>query len=165
MATSHDFVLGIKFTSTLSAQSWTLYNIYGPCTGPARDEFTQWLYDMNIQTNDDCLFLGDFNYIRGPENRNKPGGGPNDMCTFNDIIRKHNLIELPLKGRLYTWSNMQQDPLLEQLDWFFTSLHWTLAYPNTLVKPLCKLVSDHTPCVVSIETKIPHAKLFRFESY
>jgi len=31
-------------------------------------------------------------------------------------------------------------------------------YPNTLV-------SDHTPCVVSIETKIPHAKLFRFESY
>uniref|UniRef100_A0A452XBU0 Uncharacterized protein n=1 Tax=Aegilops tauschii subsp. strangulata TaxID=200361 RepID=A0A452XBU0_AEGTS len=59
----------------------------------------------------------------------------NDMCTFNDIIRKNNLVELPLKGRLYTWSNMQQNPLLEQLDWFFTSLHWTLAYPNTLVKP------------------------------
>ena len=38
-------------------------------------------------------------------------------------------------------------------------------YPNTLVKPLCKSVSDHTPCLVRIETKIPRAKLFRFESY
>ena len=34
-----------------------------------------------------------------------------------------------------------------------------------MVKPLCKPTSDHTPCVVTIETKIPRAKLFRFESY
>jgi len=81
------------------------------------------LYDRDIQAYQDCLFLGDFNYIRGPENRDKPGGDFNDMLTFNDIIRKHKLVELPIKGRLYTWSNMQQDPLLEQLDWFFTSIH------------------------------------------
>ena len=60
---------------------------------------------------------------------------------------------------------MQHDPLLEQLDWFFTSTHWTSVYPNTMVKPLCRPTSDHTPCVVNIETKIPRAKLFRFESY
>ena len=97
-----DFALGIQFTSTISAQAWTLFNIYGPCTGPARDTFTQWLYDRDIQANDDCLFLRDFNYIRGPENRNKPGGDVNDMSTFNDIIRKHNLVEIPIKGRLDT---------------------------------------------------------------
>src|SRR3954468_23566003 len=34
-----------------------------------------------------------------------------------------------------------------------------------MVKPLCKPTSDHTPCVLTIETKIPRAKLFRFESY
>lgn len=60
---------------------------------------------------------------------------------------------------------MQKDPLMEQLDWFFTSLHWTNVYPKTLVKPLGKPVSDHIPCVVNIETKIPRAKLFRFESF
>ena len=68
-----DFALGVQFTSTLSAQAWSLYNIYGPCTGPARETFTQWLYNREIQADADCLFLGDFNYIRGPENRNKPG--------------------------------------------------------------------------------------------
>ena len=49
------------------------------------------------------------------------------------------LVELPRKGRAFTWSNMQQEPLLEQLDWFFTSNNWMLAYPNTLVMPLAKI--------------------------
>ena len=88
-----------------------------------------------------------------------------DMNTFNDLIRSQCLIELPIKGRMFTWSNMQQDPLLEQLDWFFTSTNWTASYPKTMVKPLGKPVSDHIPCVVNIETAIPRSKLFRFESY
>ena len=60
---------------------------------------------------------------------------------------------------------MQDDPLLEQLDWFFSSSNWTTSYPNTMVLPLGKPVSDHTPCVVAIESKIPKSKLFRFENY
>ena len=35
-------------------------------------------------------------------------------------------------------------PLLEQLDWFFTMLNWTTTFPNTLVNPLGKPVSDHS---------------------
>lgn len=162
---TEDFALAIRFTSAHSAQTWTLYNIYGPCSGEECIRYTEWLYNFHIQPDEDCLLVGDFNYIRSPDNRNKPGGDINDMSTFNDIIQTQNLIELPVKGRAYTWSNMQQDPLLEQLDWFFTSLHWTHVYPNTLVKPLSKPVLDHTPCVVTIETRIPRAKLFRFESY
>ena len=62
--------------------------------------------------------IGDFNFIRSEENRNKPGADMNDIFLFNSIISHHGLIELPLKGRRYTWSNMQDNPLLEQLDWF-----------------------------------------------
>jgi hypothetical protein len=61
---------------------------------------------------------------------------------------------------------MQEQPSLEQLDWcFFTTVEWTSTFPNTLVKPLAKLVPDHTPCVISIETTIPKCRLFRFENY
>jgi hypothetical protein len=77
---------------------------------------------------------------------------------------------------------MQDDPLLEQLDWFLTSLHWTTKYHATLVtaqgKPTsdhCPCVvtiqtsipgstSDHCPCVVTIQTSIPGSKIFRFEN-
>ena len=104
---SESFTLVVNFVSTQSSQTWTLANIYGPCSGDARLTFTNWLYDLVIPPTQDWLLLGDFNYIRGPDNRNKPGGCPNDMCTFNDIIRKLSLIELSIKGRMFTWSNMQ----------------------------------------------------------
>jgi hypothetical protein len=60
---------------------------------------------------------------------------------------------------------MQQDPLLERLDWFFTSSSWTTSYPSTFVYPLVKPTSDHLPCVISIETRIPRAQIFRFENF
>jgi len=60
---------------------------------------------------------------------------------------------------------MQMDPLLEQLDWFFMSINWTLDFPNTKVLPLAKITSDHIPCKVVISTKIPKASLFRFENF
>ena len=88
-----------------------------------------------------------------------------DTFTFNEAIGHLGLVELPLKGRAYTWSNMQTDPLLEKLDWFFTSINWTLDFPNTEVVPLAKITSDHIPCKVVISTKIPKASLFCFEIF
>jgi hypothetical protein len=87
----------------------------------------------------DWIVLGDFNFIRGPEDRNKPGGDINDMILFNDAINRLGLIELPLKGRKFTWSNMQQDPLLEKLDWVFT-----ISYPSSFVYPIVKPTCNNT---------------------
>lgn len=118
-----------------------------------------------IQPEDDWIFLGDFNFYRSLEDRNKPGGNLNDTLIFNDAIGHLGLVELPLKGRAYTWSNMQQNPLLEQLDWFFTSVNWITNYPNTMVLSLAKITSDHIPCKVVIGTKIPKSHIFRFQNY
>ena len=62
------------------------------------------------------LFVGDFNFYRSLQDRNRPGGNLNDTLIFNDIIGHLGLVEITLKGRAFTWSNMQQSPLLEQLD-------------------------------------------------
>jgi hypothetical protein len=93
-----------------------LVNVYGPCKGQARDDFVQWLHDLDIPPYEHWLLLGDFNFIRSIDNRNKPGDDMNDIFLFNSIISHLGLIELPLKGRRFTWSNMQENPLLEQLD-------------------------------------------------
>ena len=60
---------------------------------------------------------------------------------------------------------MQADPLLEQLDWFFTSPNWTLDYPNTELLPLAKITSDHIPCRITVSTRIPKSNIFRFENF
>jgi hypothetical protein len=85
----------------------------------------KWLFDLNIPPKEDQLLVGDFNFIRSPHDRNKPGSNINDMLTFNDFIREQNITELPLKGRTFTWSNLQDNPLLEKLDRLFSSLHCT----------------------------------------
>jgi hypothetical protein len=85
--------------------------------------------------------------------------------TFNEVISSLGLQEIPLKGRNYTWTNMQQDPLLEQIDWCFTSVNWILTYPNTLMLPLSRPTYDHIPCMVQVQTSIPKAQVFRFENF
>jgi hypothetical protein len=63
--------------------------------------------------------VGDFNLIRTPQNINKPGGNISEMFAFNEAISSLSMVEIPLKGCKYTWTNKKQDPLLERLDWFF----------------------------------------------
>jgi hypothetical protein len=87
------------------------------------------------------------------------------MLLFNEAMNNLGILELPLKGRKYTWIDMQKHPLMEKFDWFFTSSSWTSSYPNTIAYPMVKPTSDHTPCVISIGTKIPKARIFRFENF
>ena len=89
----------------------------------------------------------------------------NGIMIFNEIISNLGLLEIPLKGRKYTWSNMQDDPLLEQIDWVFTSVNWISDYPDTLLLPMARPTSDHIPCKIQIGTNIPKAQTFRFENY
>ena len=88
--------------------------------------------------DEDWILMGDFNFIRSPSDRNKPGGDINQMLLFNEAISNLGLVELPLKGRQYSWSNMQENPLLEKLDWFFTSAAWMTSFPDTTALPLAR---------------------------
>jgi hypothetical protein len=115
-----------------------LVNIYGPCAGVDRENFIAWLFHLDIPIDSFWLMVGDFNFYRYSDNRNRPGANRSDMDTFNELIDYLCLVELPIKGRAFTWSNMQADPLLEQIDWFFTSAAWTHKYPKTMVNPLAR---------------------------
>jgi hypothetical protein len=132
------FGIAISFTSVLSSENFMLVNVYGPCEGIERDNFVAWLFDLDIPDDANWLLLGDFNFYRFVENRNQPGANLTDINIFNEITSYLGLIELPIKGRSFTWSIMQLEPLLVQLNWFFTSHSWTLKYPNSVVHPLAK---------------------------
>ena len=117
------FALTLSLTSVHNNESWFLASVYGPCTEPGRSLFIDWLKNLRIGDDENWLLVGDFNFYRSLENRNKPCGNIQDTFIFNEAIDQNGLIELPIKGRAFTWSNMQQDPLLEQLDWFFSSIN------------------------------------------
>ena len=87
------------------------------------------------------------------------------MMLYNNIIINHDLVEIPPKGRSFTWSNMQESPLLEKLGWIFTSANWTNDRPSTLAFPLAKISYDHVPIKIQIDSKIPKCNIFIFEEF
>lgn len=161
---SNCFAISMEFTSRLNNDTWMLTVVYAPCTDQGKRAFIDWFRNIQMPAEVAWLVVGDFNLIRRPEDRNRDGADPNEMFMFNEAISKLGVIELPLLGRQYTWTNKQTPPLLERLDWFFTSNSWTEKFPNTSVKILVMEVSDHWPCVIEISTNIPSSNLFRFEN-
>lgn len=49
------FAITITSTSCLNSEEWTLTNVYGPCNGPQRDDFVDWLYHLNIPSSANCF--------------------------------------------------------------------------------------------------------------
>lgn len=162
---SNNYAISIEFTSKLNNETWLLTTVYAPCTPVGKRAFLDWFRDIQMPPEIDWLIVGDFNLIRRTEDKNRDGADANEMFLFNEAISKLGVIELPLHGRQYTWTNKQFPPLLERLDWFFTSNSWTTNFPNTIVKTLVMETSDHWPCVIEINTSIPQTSIFRFENH
>ena len=160
----NEYAVSISFTSHMNEDTWVLTTVYAPCTYEGKRQFLNWFHSIQMPDEINWLIVGDFNLIRRPEDRNKEGGDIQEMYLFNEAINSLGLIEIPLHGRKYTWTNKQTEPLLERLDWFFSSASWTLSYPNTAAKTLLMETSDHWPCVIEISTSIPRAQVFRFEN-
>lgn len=153
------------FASVLNNSCWVLTKIYAPCNPHGKSEFVRWFKHISMPDSMDWLIVGDFNLYRNPEDRNRDGANYPDMLMFNDAVNSLGLIEPPLKGQRFTWTNKQHPPLLERLDWFFTSISWTTTYPNTSISTLVMETSDHVPCLISISMFIPKGSIFWFENY
>lgn len=118
---NNEFALSVEFFSKHDNSNWILTCVYGPCTPEGKGSFLNWLKEIQMLDNIDWMILGDFNLIRKPKDRNKPGGDLSEMFRFNSAISVLGINEIVLQGRKFTWSNMQPSPLLEKLDWVFTS--------------------------------------------
>lgn len=67
--------------------------------------------EPNIQDDDNWIIMGDFNFYRSLEDRNRTGGDIMYTFRFNEAIGHLGMTGIPLKGCAYTWRNIQQDPL------------------------------------------------------
>ena len=85
----------MRFTSTLSRESFILSNIYGPCQGPQRAPFLNWFKDIQMPADANWIIMGDFNYVRFPSDRNREGGNFTEMLQFNEAINALALDEIP----------------------------------------------------------------------
>lgn len=70
------------------------------------------------------VICGDFNAIFNLED--KSNGNPNieDIRCAQTLLRDLNLLEPPLVGRKFTWTNGQSDSIWVRLDIFLVNQRW-----------------------------------------
>jgi hypothetical protein len=78
----------------LFMQSFHISNIYRLVDSTEMSNFITWLYNFDTSNIEDWLILGDFNLIRSPLNRSRPGENVNEMLLFNDLIQHLDLVEI-----------------------------------------------------------------------
>jgi hypothetical protein len=104
---------------------------------------------------------GDFNSVCNPQERSIVNMLSNEHL-FNDFIWDLTLQEIPLLDRFFTWSNMQNLPILSKLDRVLLNPQWGSVLPNTVVSTLPRITSDHYLLKVEISTNIPRPQIFRY---
>ena len=68
------------------------------------------------------------------------------VYSFSDFISINGLMDIPLEGGSYTWSNSLFG---SRIDRFLFSSEWEEHYPNIHKKRLVRVLSDHFP--ISLE--------------
>jgi hypothetical protein len=158
------FSLTTVFSSTTTATSLTVTNVYTPSDHSRTPVFTAEMIDLSPSVTGPWLILGDFNLIRKPCEKNTPRFDCNLAAAFNSMIQSMALFELPLLDRLFTWTNGQDPPILARLDRAFFNHDWNNAFPTSSLTTLPRPTSDHFPLLVTARSSIPHTAHFRFEN-
>jgi hypothetical protein len=97
--------------------------------------------------------LGDFNSVRGINERravnsNSNDGLTNEMREFDDFLVGLDLIDLPLVGRSFTWFH-PNGVAMSRLDRVLISPRWVDMWGDAFVRVLERYVADHCPLVLS----------------
>jgi exonuclease III len=111
-----DFSVTTSFSLRSDNLCFTIVNVYGPCLHDLKAEFLSSLETIFASSSGSLAFLGDFNLIRSPRDKSNDNFNSSEAACFNDFINLLGLIEIPLLDRQFTWSNMQDSPILARLD-------------------------------------------------
>ena len=85
------------------------------------------------------------------------------MNDFSKFIFSLGLMDTPLEGGKFTWSNNRESPAMSRIDRFLYSDDWEDRYPTVVQKRLPKLLSDHCPIMLESGKFLRGKRPFRFE--
>lgn len=87
------------------------------------------------------------------------------MEQFRQFLNDVELVEAPLSGRKYTWSNEQRWPTLTKIDRWFNLVDWDAAHPSGLLQACSTLISYHCPILMSTNVNFRTHRRFHFEAF
>ncbi|CAM0954217.1 unnamed protein product [Alopecurus aequalis] len=158
-----DFSISGLVTDRSDGSSWTMTGVYGPQEDPDKILFLQELRLVKQFARPEWLLIGDFNLITKVEEKSSGAVNLQMMGRFNALIGDLELIDYPLIGRCFTWSNEREDATMTRIDRILVTEEWEARYPGYQLTPASSSSSDHCPLLLQ-PMEIKHFKGFRFEN-
>jgi len=152
-STSFEHVLLIAGRFYKSNEQFVVVNIYAPC----EDSRQQSLWDnitnrLATYSDQNVCVCGDFNAVRSVSERRSVGDirRQTGMAGLNLFIDSNLLINLPLRGRSYTWYK-GDGRSMSRIDRFLLSEKWCSTWPNCFQLASSRGMLDHCPLMLSVD--------------
>jgi hypothetical protein len=110
--------------------SWAFAEVYGPNIDALRSSLWDELAGFSSWWELPWCIGGNFNVTRFPAKRLRDVRLNATMMEFSDFIFEQGLMDLPLVGGLFAWSNNQESPSWSRLDKFLVSPDWEVKFPR-----------------------------------
>lgn len=148
---------------------WIVGGVYAKCSAHGRRDLWKASEDL-LQLDCPVLLAGDFNCITSAEEKVGGAGFVTDqgIREFRRFISTNNLSDLGFSGPGVTWCNNQDPPsrVLKRLDRALANEKWLELFPETTVKVLPRIASDHSPLLLDLcGSSIAKRKPWRFEDF
>lgn len=145
------FSLSCMFRCIANNFEFFVSSVYAPNDRKERRKLWRELGEvLGIWDIPGCLG-GDWNVISTLQDKNRQGSVTQAMRNFNKFMSDFNLVDLPLCGAKYTWSNYQDPPTCTRIDRFLLNSKWDNYFPGTTQSVKPRPVSDHSPLLSSTE--------------
>ena len=108
---------------------------------------------------------GDFNTVRCVEEKMGAVYNKSAMAQFSNFIEECGLLDLPMSGGKFTWSNNRLETTYCRLDRFLISPGFLCEFPKVTQKVLPRSLSDHNAILLADEGVNWGPKPFKFFNY
>jgi exonuclease III len=159
-----NYSLSCKFRSVFDQFEWIFTGVYGPNLDNERGFLWEELAGLISWWDAPWCIGGDFNVVRFPSEKSGMAVLSPAMNDFSDFISELGLLDLPLEGGLFTWSNNREFPAKSRIDRFLISSEWADHFGLVNQRRLPRLLSDHYPIILDCGRIVGGRSPFRFEN-
>jgi exonuclease III len=158
------YSVSCKFKNVVDQFVWAFTGVYGPNMDNARRLLWDELAGVSQWWGVPWCVGGDFNVVHFPFERS----GSASFCTvitdFSDFIFEIGLLDIPLQGGRFTWSNNRENNSSSRIDRFLFSADWDEHFPSISQIRLPCVLSDHFSILLDCGALQRGFRLFRFEN-
>ena len=106
----------------------------------------------------------DFNVVHFPSENTGIASFTFAMHAFSDFIMEQGLIDIPLLGGNFTWSNNRERATMSRFDRFLYTSDWETCFVTIYQKRILHVFSVHFPILLECDNIQQGRRPFRFEN-